>query len=147
MNTYQMGQVAAFAKFAELGTLAKAILEHAGIGAATGGAMGGITGAIAAPSGQRLEGAGKGMLAGGLVGGALGAGGRTLAGRTGVAHPDAGKISPVTGQPVVLSNLAESGHRLLGGATSALSGGVAGAAAAPNEDTMLEKIKAKLGLS
>ena len=157
MNAYQMGQVAAFTKFAELGALAKAVLEHAGIGAATGGAMGGITGAIAAPEGQRLRGAGHGALAGGLVGGAIGAGGRAHAGNVeDMALRRAN--SPLVKGPIQVGPASEDqvqrsldtinrGHHGLSGVGGALGGGLAGIGAAPNEPTMLEKIKAKLGLS
>ena len=87
MNPYLLGKASALSKFAELGPALKALLEHAGIGAASGGAMGGITGAIAAPEGKRLEGMGKGVLGGGLMGGALGAGGGHLLGNRGAPAP------------------------------------------------------------
>lgn len=131
MNPYLFGKVSALSKFAELSPLIKAVLEHAAIGGAAGGTMGGVTGAIAAPEGKRLQGAGQGTLAGGLAGAALGAGGRSW--------------GPIKNTLQASPHL-EAASRLGAGATALIPGGIAGAAAAPNEDTMLEKIKAKLGL-
>lgn len=142
MNPYLFGKVAALSKFAELSPLLKAILQHAAAGAAPGAAMGGITGAIAAPEGKRLQGLGQGALVGGLTGGAIGAGGRALRGRTLSATPG---LQPQTADRA-FANLGEFGSGIGAAGTGLLAGGVAGAAAAPNEDTMLEKIKAKLGL-
>ncbi len=158
MNPYLLGKISALQKFAELNPLLKAVLEHAAAGAAPGAAMGGVTGAIAAPEGKRLQGAGQGALAGGLVGGGIGAGGRALMGRTLSARPDlaqavrnpaTGKIvGPVMGNPPGqgLAGLGEALSMLGAGGTGALAGGVGGAMAAPNEDTMWEKLKGKLGL-
>jgi hypothetical protein len=156
MTPRELGQASAYAKFAELGALAKGVLEHAGIGAATGGTMGGLTGAIAAPSGQRLEGASKGALIGGLAGGALGAGGRALAGNVEDAALRRAQPSmfhnPMQAGPASEQQVEEMlarmtrGQRGLSGIAGGLSGGVAGAAAAPNEPTLMEKLKARLGL-
>jgi len=148
---YTYGHKAALLKFGEMGPLIKAILEHAAAGAGPGAALGAATGAIAAPRGQRWEGAGRGALAGGVTGGVLGGAGRALIGRHMSAHPELVSQLENTrmqaGLPGANRGLAEVAEWLSRGgaaATGGLGGGIAGAVARPDE-TWTNKLKNTVG--
>jgi len=147
MTPLEFGKVAALHKIGiSLSPLMKLIGKGALTGGAVGATTGGVSGAMAAPEGQRGSGFLRGMLAGGGIG-ALGgglAGGFAGRGATQLQQKAMGRVtSPsqwMTNQPHVeklLQNPEVMRRTALGGA-GALAGGVGGGvvggiAAAPEE--------------
>jgi hypothetical protein len=144
---YEMGK---FAALKQAGLPAE-LLHGALRGGAMGAVGGGTVGAIAAPEGHKMEGAGRGALAGGALGavggglhGGLSSEARGLRSQA-FHHPD---LFNGSAEVADLQSRARSMHNLADTSAAVLGGGALGASAlaGQNQPSVLDQLKAKLGI-